>query len=325
MAQHRILNDFSCFIRSPDSSSTSGLGCTDYEQNMVRRGLSLIELMVVLAILAIMIGLILPAIMKIRESAQRAQCQNHLKQMVLAFHHYHHTQGRFPDGGKNGADPPASHPLMTHRPSQRSEWSWTYQILPFLEQSSLYDHPDDATIQSTPVALFYCPSRRQPQTYFGLAKVDFAGCAGTDPHGANGMIVRQGLPRVRMTDVTDGLSQTIALGEKRLKLQKFGFSYDDNESYVSPGWESEIVRWAKADHDRPPSDCGPSRDIVKINPMHFPDHFSGLDQFGSSHPSGCNFAMGDGSVRIIRYQPNPLIFQKLTVRNDGEAVNPNNL
>src|SRR4051812_30894352 len=88
-----------------------------------RAGFSLIELLVVIAIIAILIGLLLSAVQKARESANRAKCQNNLKQIGLALPHYHDANARFP---------PAI--LQTPLPLMHS---WAALILPFVEQDGV--------------------------------------------------------------------------------------------------------------------------------------------------------------------------------------------
>lgn len=165
-----------------------------------RSGFTLIELLVVLAIIVILLALLLPAIQKVREAANKTACASNLRQIGMGLKHYLlENNDTFPTGG---GDNPLPRCLTTAGfPARRLEqdWGWLYQILPFVEQGDLWklrrgpavvspfspngaDVLADQEIAATRLPLYFCPSRRNPQVFQaepGLrAMNDYAGNMG---------------------------------------------------------------------------------------------------------------------------------------------------
>jgi prepilin-type N-terminal cleavage/methylation domain-containing protein len=126
-------------------------------------GFTLVELLVVIAIIGILVALLLPAIQAARESARRTQCMNQVRQMTQAMHNHVDTYKVFPTGGvepwpeitdysQNGK------PFGVHRQG----FSWGFQLLPFLEENAVHNITTTRQLEQTPVALYFCPSRRPP-------------------------------------------------------------------------------------------------------------------------------------------------------------------
>jgi prepilin-type N-terminal cleavage/methylation domain-containing protein len=121
-----------------------------------QRGFSLMELLVVISIISLLMGLLLPAVQRVREAANRMSCGNNLHQIGLAMHLYHDTHGMLPSFSKDGAD----------------ATTWCVLILPYLEQDNLfrlwnmsrsyYDQTEAARV--TPVKTYFCPTRRSPNS-----------------------------------------------------------------------------------------------------------------------------------------------------------------
>ena len=120
-------------------------------------GFTLVELLVVMAIIGILVGLLMPAVQTAREAARRVQCQNHLKQIVLACHNYHSAFKRFP--------PSAVVDLTVSHTGNNGSWGVHGRILPYHEQGSLFEEvnlslpwDDQSAIDGVKIEVYACPS-----------------------------------------------------------------------------------------------------------------------------------------------------------------------
>ena len=139
---------------------------------LCRRGFTLIELLVVIAIIGLLMALLLPAIQRVREAANRMRCGNNLSQMAMAAHNFHNDYNLFPSAGVSWS---SARTVTNGQPAQApfQAWGFGYQLLPYLEQVSLFNlpaasPPNEPTIIATPIPAYYCPSRRRPFVRTGI-------------------------------------------------------------------------------------------------------------------------------------------------------------
>ncbi|MBA4063710.1 MAG: hypothetical protein C0501_08355 [Isosphaera sp.] len=309
---------------------------------------TLVELLVVVAIIAVLVGLLLPAVQKVRESAARAKCQNNLKQIGLALQNYHGVYQRFPVGtalvGYPEGTPPDAIPLAAlnagpYRPGLFAA------ILPYLEQEPLFrtlamdaaiDDGPNRTAGQTPVAAYLCPSakhayglKKAPHSLpladptLELAVTDYNGLNGAmrlypaAPPGAQlqdrgGFAERQPL---RVTDFTDGTSQTIDVVETvnfGRGVWVHGRPHYNQAAYAvnsANGFDNTPGTVFPDGSNLPVANRGPGRGAA------------GTWGMSSDHPGGANALFVDGSVRFL---PNSLPPQTLTAfaTRDGGEVAP---
>src|SRR5438874_2557772 len=186
-----------------------------------RNAFTLIELLVVIAIIAILIGLLVPAVQKVRAAGARAQCQNNLKQFALAGQNYHDSYKRFPPCDPK--TPVNTWPAYSYNPNHFMAIASYFEQDNLVKQYGASATPSNA-VKGAIVAILSCPANVHPATYnFGgvaYAVTSYGGNGGTGTSAltsTNGMFFGQS--KVRMTDVTDGTSNTMFYGERFYKDQ----------------------------------------------------------------------------------------------------------
>jgi prepilin-type N-terminal cleavage/methylation domain-containing protein/prepilin-type processing-associated H-X9-DG protein len=291
-----------------------------------RRALTLIELLVVIGIIAILMGLLLPAVQRVRDAAARAKCQNNLHQLMLALHQHHDTLGALPPGHRSLRNPDRM-PLS----------GWTLSILPFLEQESLLNqatmayrtqpipfrppHPGLATV----VRIFLCPAdgrisfaQESLRTHTTAAFTSYLGVSGRDSITARDGVLYQD-SHTRLADISDGTSTTLMLGERPPSHDfQFGWWYAGVGQRLTGSADIVLgVREPNLQLITAGSPCGPGN--YPYMPASGFNDPCGMFHFWSPHPGGSHFAFADGSVRFLAYTADP-VMPALATRAGGEAA-----
>lgn len=296
------------------------------------QGFTLVELLVVIAVIGILVSMLLPAVGMVREAARRTHCLNNLKQIGLATHSYEASKHRFP-------------------PSRAADefLTWPVYVMPYLEMNNLHDRLEvrkkyevqDPDLVKTPMQVMLCPSRprsndisnwelRGPRGAIG----DYAGNAGTQryfPYDVwahfvepvdgifnsgyasqnkvlNGVLVHGEKGRYGFSSISDGTSNTIFIGEKYvstfgyLEPQGWGdgsiYNGDEPETFMRIGGYAMGLA---------------SSQRLDLSPGEYPI-------FGSGHAAVVNFVFGDCSVHSLSSNIDEETLYRLCSREDGLTV-----
>jgi len=270
-----------------------------------RSGFTIVELIVVVAVVAILVALLLPAVHQARSAARRSSCINNLKQLGLALHNYHDVFGTFPPG------------WVTHDNKAASDrlWGWQVMILPYVDQAPLFNRinfhkkfPKPSELTQTEIETYRCPE----DTADGLnpyrdahATSNYSGNFGNialrgsvdPPKKSNGIFYWNSSVRIR--SIIDGTSNTFMVGERSI-------------SSAAGIW---VGLRANQNENDAVTDCSHDSQLNTV-----------VRSFSSPHRGGSHFLFCDGSVQVISEEVESSAgtgekmgtYQKLGQRNDGQ-------
>jgi prepilin-type N-terminal cleavage/methylation domain-containing protein/prepilin-type processing-associated H-X9-DG protein len=309
---------------------------------VIHSAFTLIELLVVIAIVGILVSLLLPAVQKVREAADRTQCANNLKQLGVAAHGYHDVRKRLPPGYQ------ASGLYVNGATDTAPGWGWAAFLLPYLEQQDLsaqldFNQPvQNSAAIATLVPVFLCPADLTPFAPFPLtdgfgnilaqaAPTSYSACCGNDQFAttdATGSGVCYRNSATRLVEISDGTSSTILFGER---------AWANANGIWAGAIPGGVIRRGPANPCQPdiPSAWFPAATLVLShshlnNALIDSDGSAGMDDFSSLHAHGSNFVFADGSVHFIRsipgdnadgsYTADGLLFQALGTRANSDLA-----
>ncbi|VTS02828.1 Prepilin-type N-terminal cleavage/methylation domain-containing protein OS=Singulisphaera acidiphila (strain ATCC BAA-1392 / DSM 18658 / VKM B-2454 / MOB10) GN=Sinac_3384 PE=4 SV=1: SBP_bac_10 [Gemmata massiliana] len=325
-----------------------------------RRGGTLLEVLGAVTIVAVLAGLLLPALQKAREASTRTKCQNNLKQLALAAHSFHTTRHGFPAGeiafgSRTGAVVGEDYYTC-----------WVIPLLPFIGEENRAKAMAETTefadrhqggrssLYGAPIRTLICPSDTLPVTgafeyhspdptnpthdaRFPVGRYD-AVCS----YGANWgtrtfryhpseVAENNGVfhynTRTRVTDISDGISSTILFGERshrEPRWQFMGAAYPAQQNFaVFARWYTGGVFTGRQPHEMINYRLPPSVESTpptQGTPQWNDLFHKRLGSYGSEHLGGCNIVLADGSVRFVADVLTLTTLHALSTKSGGETI-----
>ncbi|MEZ6088594.1 MAG: DUF1559 domain-containing protein [Pirellulaceae bacterium] len=291
-----------CWRRPIDRDRAVRLGSRGY-------GFTLVELLVVIAIIGILVGLLLPAVQAAREAARRCSCGNNLAQLGLAIHYFEFSMEHLPAGVINPTGPIRSEAIGQHV-------GFHVALLPYKEPTGIAKRfdvaagtyaPANAAPRAVEISSITCPSfpyYTNDDQSAGLT--NYAGChhhleAPIDDDNTGLLFLNS---EVGYGEIIDGSSNTILLGEMLPRMDSLGWASGTRASLRNTGSPIGSFAWEELNSGVGPTSLGPLE----------------VGGFGSLHPGGAQFCLGDGSVRFLTETIEPKLYENLGHRADGEMM-----
>ena len=299
-----------------------------------RRAFTLVELLVVMAIIAIMVAVTLPAINAMRDAARRTQCMANVSRLITAVHNYEMAYEVYPTGVENDSGPIVNEPQGFHH-------GWMQALLPYLDEQAVAAQIDrevgvyaeqNKKVRAITIPTFVCPSAPDDQQFPGLScyagvQHDVEAPIDKDNHGL--FFLNR---RLRYEDVTDGTAHTLFLGEKYVGTDRdLGWMSGTRATLRNTG---NPISMTDKIWPRPtvvPSDDEPAADSVspaagEVDDRETVDARETVDKrlvvggFGSHHAGGAVFAFGDGKVEFVSVSIGQTVYQQMGNRADGGPI-----
>ena len=293
-----------------------------------RNGFTLVELLVTMAVIAVLVALLLPAVNHVREAARRAQCKNNTHQIITALHQYHERSRVFPPGWIGVTN-------RQHDVNGTSGLGWGAQILPQLEEQNVLNMLDrnlsitnsaNVTARAANIPTYRCPSDASspdiwqiaqnpaapvnPDLPVNLALSNYVGCYGSgnlhecEDDALGSQCVGNGCfylnSRVKIEEIKDGSSSTIAIAERK------------STATMTPPWYSTWVGAAP----------GGEESIARIlgSTDHRPNSTEHIEDFSSGHGEGIHVGLADGSTKFVANNVEPTIYNGLGTITGKEYI-----